>query len=57
MTTGSDDPERDAWFEYLGTCLRAIEDGRYPEVEPWAWNRLVEELRGIREVPGSVKVA
>jgi hypothetical protein len=39
--------EADAWFEYL-EAVRAYEaDGRYDEVEPWAWARLTQRLRVV----------
>jgi hypothetical protein len=39
--------EADAWFEYLATtrCQTAL---RYAELEPWAWARLRQRLRGVR---------
>ncbi|MBD0289944.1 MAG: hypothetical protein ICV74_01710 [Thermoleophilia bacterium] len=37
--------EADAWFEYL-EAVRA-EAARYDEVEPWAWSRLRQRLRGV----------
>jgi len=39
--------EADAWFEYLETT-RGHTVVRYAEVEPWAWARLSQRLRGIR---------
>jgi hypothetical protein len=39
--------ESDAWFEYLD-ATRGKSDGTYAEVEPWAWTRLSQRLRGIR---------
>jgi len=39
--------EADAWFEYL-EATRGQLDGRYREVEPWAWARLSQRLRAIR---------
>jgi hypothetical protein len=39
--------EADAWFEYL-EATREQTPTRYLEVEPWAWARLSQRLRGIR---------
>lgn len=39
--------EADAWFEYL-EATRSQTAARYQEVEPWAWARLNQRLRGIR---------
>ncbi|MEA2387220.1 MAG: hypothetical protein QOJ22_1394 [Thermoleophilaceae bacterium] len=39
--------EADAWFEYLEST-RAQSETRYAEVEPWAWARLSQRLRGVR---------
>jgi hypothetical protein len=39
--------EADAWFEYL-EATRAQSEGRYQEIEPWAWSRLRQRLRAIR---------
>ncbi len=39
--------EADAWFEYL-EATRGQSDGRYGEIEPWAWARLSQRLRAIR---------
>jgi hypothetical protein len=39
--------EADAWFEYL-EAIRGQTAARYAEVEPWAWVRLSQRLRGIR---------
>jgi len=39
--------EADAWFEYL-EATRAQSKTRYAEVEPWAWARLNQRLRGVR---------
>ena len=39
--------EADAWFEYL-EAIRGQTAARYAEVEPWAWVRLRQQLRGIR---------
>jgi hypothetical protein len=39
--------EADAWFEYLA-AIRGQTEAHYREVEPWAWARLSQRLRGIR---------
>jgi hypothetical protein len=39
--------EADAWFEYL-EATRGQNEGRYGEVEPWAWARLAQRLRAVR---------
>jgi hypothetical protein len=39
--------EADAWFEYL-EATRGQLDGRYGEIEPWAWARLSQRLRAIK---------
>jgi len=39
--------EADAWFEYL-EATRGQNPLRYREVEPWAWARLSQRLRGVR---------
>jgi len=39
--------EADAWFEYLD-ATRGQSVGRYGEIEPWAWARLVQRLRAIQ---------
>ena len=39
--------EADAWFEYL-EATRVQSETRYAEVEPWAWARLSQRLRGVR---------
>ncbi len=39
--------EADAWFEYL-EATRSQGQGRYHEIEPWAWARLSQRLRAIR---------
>ena len=38
--------EADAWLEYLETT-RGQSQGRYRELEPWAWARLAQRLRAI----------
>ncbi len=37
--------EADAWFEYLAAVRECNVDGRYEDVESWAWARLVQRLR------------
>jgi hypothetical protein len=39
--------EADAWFEYLEST-RGQSETRYSELEPWAWARLSQRLRGVR---------
>ena len=39
--------EADAWFEYLEST-RGQSQTRYSELEPWAWARLSQRLRGVR---------
>lgn len=39
--------EADAWFEYL-EATRSQSQGRYHEIEPWAWARLSQRLRAIK---------
>jgi hypothetical protein len=39
--------EADAWFEYLEAVRAHADDGRYDEVEPWAWARLSQRLRAV----------
>ncbi len=39
--------EADAWFEYLEAVREEVADGRYDEVEPWAWARLTQRLRRV----------
>jgi hypothetical protein len=37
-----------AWGEYLETVRSLAEPHfRYEEVEPWAWNRLLERLKAV----------
>ena len=38
--------EADAWFEYLEST-RGQSETRYSELEPWAWARLSQRLRGV----------
>ena len=40
--------EADAWFEYL-EATRSQSEARYKEVEPWAWARLSQRLRAIKD--------
>jgi hypothetical protein len=39
--------EADAWFEYLEAVRAHRVNGRYDEVEPWAWARLAQRLRDV----------
>ena len=39
--------EADAWFEYL-EATKGQNEGRYAELEPWAWARLHQRLRAVR---------
>lgn len=39
--------EADAWFEYLESTRWHRASGRYSEVEPWAWARLLQRLRAV----------
>ncbi len=39
--------EADAWFEYLEAVRAHSADGRYDEVEPWAWARLSQRLQAV----------
>jgi hypothetical protein len=39
--------EADAWFEYL-EATRGQSAGRYRELEPWAWARLMQRMRAIK---------
>jgi hypothetical protein len=39
--------EADAWFEYL-EAIRDQSEHRYKDIEPWAWSRLTQRLRGIK---------
>ena len=41
--------EADAWFEYLEATRAEESAERYLEVEPWAWARLSQRLRAIRQ--------
>jgi hypothetical protein len=41
--------EADAWFEYLETTRAEASADRYLEVEPWAWARLSQRLRAVRQ--------
>jgi hypothetical protein len=48
--------EADAWFEYLETT-RSQSPGRYREIEPWAWARLMQRLRAIKARRAKLKPA
>lgn len=48
--------EADAWFEYLEST-RAQTSNRYREIEPWAWARLTQRLRGIKGRRASLRPA
>jgi hypothetical protein len=48
--------EADAWFEYL-EATRNQSQGRYKELEPWAWARLSQRLRAIRARRAKLKPA
>jgi hypothetical protein len=39
---------REAWRQYVEE-IRKAEPGRYPEVEPWAWQRLQAKLSAYRK--------
>jgi hypothetical protein len=39
--------EADAWFEYADATKDQKGTG-YAEIEPWAWSRLQQRLRGVR---------
>ena len=39
--------EADSWFEYLEATRGQLEL-RYREIEPWAWARLRQRLRGVK---------
>jgi hypothetical protein len=39
--------EADAWFEYLEAVRAHNANGRYDEIEPWAWARLRQRLRDV----------
>lgn len=36
--------KEEAWLDYLREVRAAREEGRYAEVEPWAWMKLKERL-------------
>ena len=40
--------EADAWFEYAD-ATKDQSATRYAEIEPWAWARLQQRLRGVRQ--------
>jgi hypothetical protein len=39
--------EADAWFEYAD-ATKDQRGTRHGEIEPWAWARLQQRLRGVR---------
>jgi hypothetical protein len=39
--------EADAWFEYAD-ATKTENGSRYAEIEPWAWARLQQRLRSVR---------
>jgi hypothetical protein len=49
--------EADAWFEYLESTQAEVATGRYDEVEPWAWARLKQRLRGVERKRSKVHPA
>jgi hypothetical protein len=49
--------EADAWFEYLEAVRAHRANGRYDEVEPWAWARLTQRLRDVDSVRSQVRPA
>jgi hypothetical protein len=49
--------EADAWFEYLESTQAEVATGRYDEVEPWAWARLKQRLRGVERKRSKVRPA
>jgi hypothetical protein len=49
--------EADAWFEYLEAVRAHEADGRYDEVEPWAWARLTQRLRAVESERTRVRPA
>jgi hypothetical protein len=48
--------EADAWFEYL-EATRNQSPSRYKEVEPWAWARLNQRLRGVKARRAKLRTA
>lgn len=52
MTTDAD--VKEAWSEYLDSCLTARQKEfrrgapAYEDVEPWAWSRLQQRLREVK---------
>lgn len=48
--------EADAWFEYADATKSEF-GTRYAEIEPWAWARLQNRLRGIRARRARLSVA
>jgi hypothetical protein len=49
--------EADAWFEYLESVRAEASTGRYEEVEPWAWARLRQRLRGVERKRSKLRPA
>jgi hypothetical protein len=49
--------EADAWFEYLEEVRSHAANGRYAEVEPWAWARLTQRLRLVEAERGRLRPA
>jgi hypothetical protein len=49
--------EADAWFEYLEATRTEGHAGRYDEVEPWAWARLIQRLRVVAAERDRLKLA
>jgi hypothetical protein len=49
--------EADAWFEYLETVRAPNANGRYDEVEPWAWARLAQRLRDVDSERSQIRPA
>jgi hypothetical protein len=49
--------EADAWFEYLEAVRLHRANGRYDEVEPWAWARLTQRLRDVHTERSQVRPA
>ena len=49
--------EADAWFEYLEATQAQARSVRYAEVEPWAWARLNQRLRAVKDKRETLKTA
>ena len=49
--------EADAWFEYLEATRYQLRNGRYDEVETWAWGRLNQRLAAVRETRAQLRQA